>query len=166
MPAIGQTAPGRAAVWDEPAECPRRPLSVPLLWWLPLIAVLMLGATTVAILPGSGSGIGVLVATAINILGYALVWFHIRPRWLQVGLYAWPNIESVPRDCTDPPTITLPAVGRRRAIAWPEVVAADQLCSRRLGATFAWAVVANMLIHPEIPAAFRTRAVVRTRGPA
>lgn len=144
----------------------RRP--VPLLWWVPVVALLMLGVTGVAILPGVGSGITVLVAAAVSIVGYAAVWLCIRPGRLRVGPYRWPDVEAVAQDRTDPPTITFApiAAGRAGTGAGRRVLLLLNSASVGMGAMFAWAVVANLLIHPAVPASFRPRTTVRSVGGA
>ncbi len=166
MPPVRPSAPWQLPSGMSLRSVPDGRSAVPPRWWLPLIAVLMLGVTTVAILPGFGSGRAVLVAAAINIAGYALVWFRIRPRWLQVGPYAWPSIDSVAQDRTDPPTIALPVVRSRRASIGREWLLLLNSAAVGLGATFVWAVVTGLLIHQNVPAPFRTRAVVRSVGGA
>ena len=134
-------------------------------WWMPVVAVLMLGATTVAILPG-GSSRGVLVATAVSLVGYALVWWRIRPSRLRVGPHSWPSIEAVAQDRTDPPTLALPTISvtldRRGRVALLLLNSA----AVGLGASIAWSVITNLLIRPTVPAGFRSRPAMRTVGGA
>ena len=139
---------------------------VPLLWWVPVVSVLMLGVTAVAILPGAGSGVAVLTAVAVSIVGYAAVWWCIRPGRLRVGPHRWPNVEAVAQYRTDPPTIAFPPVRPERSGIGRNMLLLLNAASVGLGAMFAWAVLANLLIHPAVPATFRPRTTTRTVGGA
>lgn len=156
---------GRAAPWQLPQmslrSVPDARASVSLLWWVPLVAVLMLGSTMVAILPGTGSGRALLVAIGISIVGYAVVWWRIRPHRVRVGPYAWPSVEGVAQDRTDPPTIVMPAVAAEPTVGRRSLLLLNS-AAVGLGATVAWSVVINLLLRPRIPVTFQTRTIFRT----
>lgn len=132
-----------------------------MLWWVPVVTVLMLGTTTVAILPGTGSTRALLVAVAINLVGYLLVWQRVRPSRLRVGPYTWPSTGGVAQDRTDPPTITLPAVRVRRSAGRNALLLLNS-AAVGLGASVGWSLLTNLLLHPTIPQTFRTHGAART----
>ncbi len=155
-----------AAPWQHPRRMSLRSVpdartTVPMLWWVPGAAVLMLGTTTVAILPGTGSTTALLVAVAINVIGYLLVWWRIRPGRVRVGPYTWPSSGGIAQDRTDPPTMTLPAVGAQRSGGRHALLLLNS-AAVGLGASVAWSLVANLLLHPTVPQTFRTHGAART----
>lgn len=160
------SAVASSAPWQHPRRMSLRSVpdartTVPMLWWVPGVAVLMLGSTTVAILPGTGSTTALLVAVAINVVGYLLVWWRIRPGCLRVGPYTWPSAEGVAQDRTDPPTMALPVVGVQRSVGRPALLLLNS-AAVGLGASVAWSLAANLLLHPTIPQTFRTHGAART----
>lgn len=173
-PTAGQLAQLRAAPVQQPVAPWQRPAGmslrsvpdarapVPLLWWLPVVALAMLGVTTVAILPGVGSGAAVLTACAVSIVGYAAVWLAIRPARLRVGPHVWPAVEAIAQDRSDPPTMMLPAVRTGGPARGRKMLLLLNSAAAGLGATAAWAVLTNLLIRPTVPGAFRPRLVTRT----
>ena len=62
--------PGRMSLRSVPDA--RRP--VPASWWVPLIAVVVLATTTVAILPSGGTLRGTWIAVGVSLAGCILVW--------------------------------------------------------------------------------------------
>lgn len=135
--------------------------AVPLVWWLPVLAVVVLTVTTVAILPGTGSVAVLLVAVVVSVVGYALAWWRIRPGRLRTGPHLWPNIEAVAQDRTDPPTVALPAINAARRTggrAGPMLLTSAAVA---LGASFAWSILSSLVIHrTTVPGLSRARTVL------
>ena len=133
---------------------------VPLWWWVPAVAALMLGTTTAAILPGSGSEQLVLIAVALSIAGYLLVRWRVRPGRLRTGPYAWPNVETIAQDRTDPPTVFLPIVQVRRRPRGRQWLLLLNSAAIVLGSSVAWSVLSTAVLHPAAPAIHRAQRAV------
>ena len=155
------------APWHQPSRMSLRSVpdartAVPMRWWVSVIAFLMLGTTTVAILPATGSTRALLIAVAVNLIGYLLMWRRMRPIGVRVGPHSWPSTESVAQDRSDPPTILLPAVQVRQLATGRASLLMLNSAAVGLGASVAWSLVANVVLHPRVPQAFRLHSADRT----
>ena len=151
--------PGRMSMRSVPDA--RTP--VPATWWLPLLALVVLATTTTAILPGNSFHHSTLIAVAVSLTGYGVAWWRIRPARLRTGPYTWVTTAGLPTDRTDPPTITLPAVGPApagRRQRWRGALLLINSAAVAMGASFGWSVLSNTLLHPAAPSFYRTRTVL------
>lgn len=84
--------------------------AIPLIWWVPVAAALMLLTTTLAILPVS-DGLGwVIAALAGSLVGYALVWLVVRPGRLRLNPRFVTLVGTESMDVTAPVTQPIPIV--------------------------------------------------------
>lgn len=124
---------------------------VPLIWWVPVVAALMLTTTTLAILPVSSGPGWVSAALAGSLVGYALVWLVIRPGRLRLNPPFVTPVGTESMDVTAAITRPIPAV----ATAHPPTLRIGTLLLRAsavgLGASAVWALLFALLVRPRVP---------------
>ena len=131
---------------------------VPLIWWVPVVAVLMLGGTTWAILPGQGLGLG-LLAIAVSIIGYLAVWAVIRPQRLRTGPYPrWRSAAGMaPMDRIDPPTLVLPLVPTQRPRRLRNTLLLLNSAAVLLGMSLLVSIIVGLVLRPANPSIASSR---------
>ena len=155
----GRAAPAGAArrlavgpaVADESAQCSRRPDPGPDDPVGPGLAVVGLATTTVSVTLGRGQ-VNPWIAVTINLAGYALVWWKVRPGPLRTGPHTWLTTDGLGRDRTDPPTLVIPAaIARRHRRPGRTVLLLLGSAAVGLGLSFAWSLVIGIAINPPVP---------------
>jgi hypothetical protein len=134
---------------------------VPMLWWLPVTAFVVLVTITVAVVVASSEVVIPLIAIAVSVIGYLLVWWRIRPAPLRTGPYSWLTTGGLIRDRTDPPTVVIPAavarLGRRPGRAAALLVNSAAV---GLGFGFVWSFLIALTLHSAVPRIGQARSAM------
>lgn len=126
-------------------------LRIPVVWWVPLVALLMVGTTAAAVLLAN-AGLGfLLAAVAVNLIGYALVWLVIRPGRLRLspGFRSPTGTEST--DVLAPLTQPIPVVSTNRGPWLRSGSLLLRSAAVALGASAVWSFALNFIIRPRLP---------------
>lgn len=152
-PSPVRAAPRAGVTWSRMSlrSVPDARQPVPLVWWVPVVAVVVLATTTLAILPISG-GIGwPIAALVVSIIGYSVVWLAIRPGRLRLSP---PVVTSVGADSTDylaPVTRPIPIVALTRPPRFRTGTLLVRSAAVAVGASAVWALLFALWLRPRVP---------------
>jgi membrane protease YdiL (CAAX protease family) len=122
-----------------------------MIWWVPVVAVVVLATTTVSVILGRGH-VTPWIAVTVSLVGYAMVWWNVRPAPLSTGPHTWLTTDGLARDRTDPPTLVIPAaVARRHRRPGRAVLLLLSSAAVGLGLSVAWALVIGIAMNPPLP---------------
>lgn len=123
---------------------------VPLIWWVPVAAVLMLVTTTLAVVPvGSGPG-WPIAALAVSIVGYLVVWRAIRPGRLRVNPSVVTSVGTESADVLAPITRPIPVGPTARAPRFRTSTLLLRAAAVGLGASAVWSLLFGLLVRPQV----------------
>lgn len=134
---------------------------IPAVWWVPLVAVLVLSVTTAAVLPGSSRPGLALAAIAVSIVGYVVVWSVVRPGRLRLAPRLAQTAAALGQDFSAPATVPLPLVG---AVPERRVRHAVLLCNSAVvvfGLHGAWSFLVAFVVRARTPRIHQSRTVFR-----
>ena len=125
---------------------------VPLIWWMPVVTVLVLGLTTVAI--QSSSALTLWSSVVASLIGYGAVWAVLRPRRLRFGPYpSWRAAAWTTRlDRSDPPTLLLPAVREPARSRFRSALLLLNSAAVAIGFSMLWSVLFTLAVRPKVRA--------------
>lgn len=155
-PGVARATPVVPVVWQSSRvslrSVPDGRQRVPLQWSVVVAAVVMLTATTVAVLQGGRGGLGwMITAVVINLGGYAAVWMMILPGRLRLNPRFGTAVGPDSTDVTTPTTQPIPVVGRTPE---PRLRTASLLIRSAvvaMGAAAIWALLIGLWIRPHLP---------------
>jgi len=134
---------------------------IPAVWWVPLIAVLVLGVTTAAVLPGRSRPGLALAAIALSIVGYVVVWSVVRPGRLKPRPRLGQAAAALGGDFSAPATVPLPVVGAAPERRFRHAVLLLNSAVVVFGLHGAWSLMVAFFIRGRTPRIHQSRTVFR-----
>jgi membrane protease YdiL (CAAX protease family) len=124
---------------------------VPLVWWIPLIGLLMVGTTAFAVLSGGGGVTLAVTVVVINLVGYSAVWLAVRPGPLRLNPRFSTPTGTESTDFLAPVTRPIPTVpaGREPWLRSGSLLLRSAAVA--LGASAVWSFLLFLAIRPRLP---------------
>ncbi len=124
---------------------------VPLVWWIPLIGLLMVGTTAFAVLSGGGGVTLAVAVVVINLVGYCAVWLAVRPGPLRLNPRFSTPTGTESTDFLAPVTRPIPTVpaGREPWLRSGSLLLRSAAVA--LGASAVWSFLLYFVIRPRLP---------------